>query len=107
MDRLIGQHMLRLDPKEARDMIDLFLIENKQRNYTFEVSCVFNALYFPMHCNRNYNLIHPDSCLGQVTAKKLCILRAKLPPVHLTTNGRSFILVLLIAHCHTQSNKLF
>ena len=43
MDRLIGQHMLRLDPKEARDMIDLFLIENKQHNYTFEVSCVFST----------------------------------------------------------------
>jgi len=38
MDKLIEQHMQRLDPKEARDMTDLFLIEHKQKSYSFEVS---------------------------------------------------------------------
>jgi len=37
LDSLIDQHMQRLDPKEARDMIDLFLIKNQQKKYSFEV----------------------------------------------------------------------
>ena len=37
MDGLIEQHQQRFDPKAARDMIDLFLIEHEQQKYTFEV----------------------------------------------------------------------
>ena len=38
LDKLIHQHMERLDPKEARDVVDLFLIEHKKQSFSFEVS---------------------------------------------------------------------
>ena len=38
MDTFIDQHIKRLDPKEARDMTDLYLIEYNQKSFSFEVS---------------------------------------------------------------------
>ena len=38
MDGLIDQHMEQLDKKEAKDMIDLFLIEHLQKSFSFEVN---------------------------------------------------------------------
>jgi len=38
MDKFIEQHLKQLDPNAPRDMVDLFLIEHKQKSYSFEVS---------------------------------------------------------------------
>ena len=44
MDTFIDEHIKRLDPKDARDMADLYLIEHNQQSFSFEVRILIFAI---------------------------------------------------------------